>query len=118
MPAVSTADSIDRAADSYGDPIQKTAQQSGFLNTVTGTIGKGFDTFLDALAIGAAAKVVGTQYPTGQLSPEQLAAINKANTQATDATQPAFNWKPWAIGGGIAFAAIVILAVALPRSAK
>lgn len=99
------------------DPIQQTAAKNSLLNSVTGTIGKGFDTFLDALALGAANKVVGTQYPTGQLSPEQLAAIAKANTQQAANTQ-AFNWKPWAIGGGIAFGAIILLAVIVPRSAK
>jgi len=110
-------DSVDIAADNYGDLIQNTAKQNSPLNSITGTIGKGFDTFLDALAIGAANKVVGTQYPTGQLSPEQLAAINKANQQQTTNTQ-AFNWKPWAIGGGIAVGAILLLAVALPRASK
>ena len=105
-------------AQSTPDPIQKVAEQNSFLNSFTGTLGKAADTFLDALAIGAANKVVGTEYPTGQVSPAQLAAINQANQQQNANASPPFNWKPWAIGGGIAVASIIALAVVLPRSAK
>jgi hypothetical protein len=97
------------------DPIQSTAAQNSVLNKLTGTLGKTVDTFLDALAIGAANKVVGTSYPTGQMSPAQLAAYNQANNLQTQNTQ-AFNWKPWAIGGSIAVGSIILLAVVLPRS--
>lgn len=98
------------------DVIQSTAAQNGTLNAVTGTVGKAFDTFLDALAIGAANKVVGTDYPTGQESPEKIAAKLKAEADARAAMSPAFNWKPWAIGGGAVVALVLVLAVIAPRS--
>ncbi len=82
------------------------------LNTITGTIGKATDTFLDALAIGAANKVVGTTYPTGNTNPQRVTA-----GQTSVAVSAPFNWKPWAIGGAIAFAAI-LGGIVLLRAAK
>jgi hypothetical protein len=91
------------------DPIQTTADKNGTLNAITGTLGKAFDTFLDTLAISGANKLIGTQYPTGQESPEAVASRLKAE-QATAAAKP-FNWQPLAIGGGLFVAAIVAIAV-------
>lgn len=95
------------------DAIQTTAAQNGTLNPITGTIGKAIDTFLDRLAIGGADKIIGSQYPTGQESPEAVAARLQAQREAQAAM--AFNWQPWLVGGGIALAAVVGLALVLPR---
>ncbi len=78
-------------------------QSSPTLNAITGTIGKAFDTFLDALAIQGAGKIVGSVYPTGQQSPQQVGA----QQQAAQIAAP-FNWKPWAIGGGVLLAVLVL----------
>ncbi len=72
------------------------------LNSITGTLGKAADTFLDVLAIGSANKIVGTTYPTGSTNPQQV-----KSGQTTVAVSAPFNWKPWAIGGAIVFAAIL-----------
>lgn len=88
-------------------------QSSPALNAVTGTLGKAFDTFLDALAIQGASKIVGTAYPTGQQSPQQIAAQN----QAAGIAAPAFNWKPWAIGGGAVLVGLLALSMLNRRAA-
>lgn len=99
--------------NAYPDAIQQTASVNPVMNGITGTLGKFFDTALDALAIGAANKIIGSSYPTGQQDPAALAAKNTAAQAAAP-----FNWKPWAIGGGVAFVAIIALAVVLPRATK
>jgi hypothetical protein len=108
---VAASDGIDNDAD----PIQNVASQNSILNSITGTLGKAADTFLDALALGAANKVVGTIYPTGQQDPAAVAARLQAEQLAN---QNRTNWMPWVIGGSIAFVGILTLAVVLPRSSK
>jgi len=94
---------------SSGGYIQQTAAANATVNPITGTIGKAFDTFLDAFALAGANKIVGTNYPTGQQNPQAVASANLAA-----ANQAPFNWKPYAIGGGI-LVGVVLLAAIIKR---
>lgn len=82
-------------------------------NPITGTLGKVFDTFLDAAAVAGANKLIGTQYPTGQQSPQAVAAQNQAKTQVAANTE--LNWKPFAIAGGVGLVLLIGLAIVVRR---
>lgn len=62
----------------------------------------------------AGAKIIDSKFPTGNTTPLNAAgqtAQATANAKANQAAAP-FNWKPYAIGGGVA-AGVVLLAVIL-----
>lgn len=91
------------------DYIALTAEQNPPLNPITGTLGKAFDTFLDALAIQGAKKIVGTDYPTGQQSPEAVAAREQALREQA-AAMPV-DWRPYAVGAAFLIGALVVVSV-------
>ncbi len=78
-------------------PSQPTVNWTGFL-------GKAVDTALEAYSLNQQAKALGSIYPTGQQNP---AAVSST----MDAGIGGFNWKPWAIGGGILVGGLVLLSV-------
>lgn len=87
------------------------------LNPFTGTIGKVFDTSLDAFgaALGqvGAAKLVGSAYPTGQQSPSQVLAQQQAQQTAVTAAS-SNTTKMILIGGGVVLA-VILAAALIPR---
>jgi len=83
-------------------PTAPSTQQT---NPWTGLLGKAVDTALEAFSLNQQAKALGSVYPTGQQNP----AAVKASMGATPTG--AFNWKPWAIGGGVLIGAVVLISV-------
>lgn len=69
------------------------------VNSLTGFLSKAADTALDLYSTQQTAKAVGSLYPTGQQNPASVASAA--------GNQKAFNWMPWAIGGGIAVVLII-----------
>lgn len=107
--------SVSIAKDAYiPDSLPAFTQANPPTNPLLGGIGKSFDTFLDALAVQGAGKIIGTNYPTGQQNPAALAAAN----HAASLQQPQFNFRPWLIGGGIALGSILAIAVIFRVTAK
>lgn len=79
-------------------------------NSWTGFLGKAVDTALEAFSLNQQAKALGSLYPTGQQNP---AAVKAASGPTATGE---FNWKPWAIGGGVLVGALVLISVL--RSSK
>ncbi len=94
--------------------IEGVASSSPSVNPITGTIGKAFDTFLDALAVQGANKLVGSVYPTGGEDPAAVAARNAAAASAA----PATDYKPILIWVGIGLAALAGVVVIVKVASK
>ncbi len=80
------------------------------INGNTGTLGKFTDTILDLAGLfGRAA--IGSEYPTGQQSPQQVAAANQAAGKAATPSGLPFDPKylVWGIGGLVALVSVVVI---------
>jgi hypothetical protein len=93
------------------DTLPQTAVQATPVMNSGGFLSKATDTILDLVGLYGA-KAIGSAYPTGQLSPQQLAAQQQANTAQPSAPNPYV--KPLLIGGGV-LAVVLIAAIVLRR---
>ncbi len=114
----SAYDDMVAAMGGNDSPIAVASDAGTPFNSITNTLGKAADTFLDALATSGANKLVGSSYPTGQLSPAQLQALQNAQLQAMNKTPSGLpvNWQAWAIGGGLGLLGLLIVAKVLSGS--
>lgn len=108
-------DAIPASAYNTVDGAGNLSSGTPVLNSITGTLGKAFDTFLGAAGTLAATKLVGSVYPTGSQDPAAVAAANKAAADKAAATNS--NLKTYLLIGGAALVGVVLL-ISLTGSRK
>lgn len=99
------------------DTLPAYTQANPTTNPLLGGIGKSFDTFLDALAVQGAGKIIGTSYPTGQQNPAALAAANTATANQAALMQQS-NLRTYLLYGGIAAGGLLALVLILRATSK